>query len=573
MKLIFSMIKKHLLLFCCAIFFLTVEALCDLLQPAFMSRIVDEGVKYQDTSVVFHYGLIMLLVALLGALGAVMRNILASRTSQQIGKELRSILFQKIQTFSFANIDKLHPASLITRLTNDVTQIQNFINGSMRILVKAPITCIGAIFLIVTRTPKQIPMIVLILILCSFWILGNMMLGYPRFARLQKKLDRLNNVSREFLSSIRVVKAFGQERFETDKFAQAADELASSGTSAMRITSVFGPLINLTVNIGIVVLLWLGGKGEQTDVGKLMASVNYMTQVLFSLSMVSNILNSMVRATASANRVRQVLDEVPAMTEPESPENGSLSREVLFQNVSFSYPGSKRLALQNISFHAMPGSTIGIIGSTGSGKSTLIHLIPRFYDVNAGAVFVGGADNRTLDTGRLRRHIGIVPQKSFLFSGSIMDNLRWGDSDAEDDAVFQAARTACAHSFIESLPDGYDTILGQGGVNLSGGQKQRLSIARALVRKPKILILDDCTSALDASTEARVMGNIRSFSQGTTVFLISQRISSVMRSDLILCLEDGVLCGQGKHEDLLRACSVYQEIYRSQIGDEEFARA
>lgn len=573
MKLIFSMIKKHLLLFCCAIFFLTVEALCDLLQPAFMSRIVDEGVKYQDTSVVFHYGLIMLLVALLGALGAVMRNILASRTSQQIGKELRSILFQKIQTFSFANIDKLHPASLITRLTNDVTQIQNFINGSMRILVKAPITCIGAIFLIVTRTPKQIPMIVLILILCSFWILGNMMLGYPRFARLQKKLDRLNNVSREFLSSIRVVKAFGQERFETDKFAQAADELASSGTSAMRITSVFGPLINLTVNIGIVVLLWLGGKGEQTDVGKLMASVNYMTQVLFSLSMVSNILNSMVRATASANRVRQVLDEVPAMTEPESPENGSLSREVLFQNVSFSYPGSKRLALQNISFHAMPGSTIGIIGSTGSGKSTLIHLIPRFYDVNAGAVFVGGADNRTLDTGRLRRHIGIVPQKSFLFSGSIMDNLRWGDSDAEDDAVFQAARTACAHSFIESLPDGYDTILGQGGVNLSGGQKQRLSIARALVRKPKILILDDCTSALDASTEARVMGNIRSFSQGTTVFLISQRISSVMRSDLILCLEDGVLCRQGKHEDLLRACSVYQEIYRSQIGDEEFARA
>lgn len=573
MKLIFSMIKKHLLLFCCAIFFLTVEALCDLLQPAFMSRIVDEGVKYQDTSVVLYYGLIMLLVALLGALGAVMRNILASRTSQQIGKELRSILFQKIQTFSFANIDKLHPASLITRLTNDVTQIQNFINGSMRILVKAPITCIGAIFLIVTRTPKQIPMIVLILILCSFWILGNMMLGYPRFARLQKKLDRLNNVSREFLSSIRVVKAFGQERFETDKFARAADELASSGTSAMRITSVFGPLINLTVNIGIVVLLWLGGKGEQTDVGKLMASVNYMTQVLFSLSMVSNILNSMVRATASANRVRQVLDEVPAMTEPESPENGSLSREVLFQNVSFSYPGSKRLALQNISFHAMPGSTIGIIGSTGSGKSTLIHLIPRFYDVNAGAVFVGGADNRTLDTGRLRRHIGIVPQKSFLFSGSIMDNLRWGDSDAEDDAVFQAARTACAHSFIESLPDGYDTILGQGGVNLSGGQKQRLSIARALVRKPKILILDDCTSALDASTEARVMGNIHSFSQGTTVFLISQRISSVMRSDLILCLEDGVLCGQGKHEDLLRACSVYQEIYRSQIGDEEFARA
>ena len=567
------MIKKHLLLFCCAIFFLTIEALCDLLQPAFMSRIVDEGVKYQDTSVVLCYGMVMLGVALLGALGAVMRNILASRTSQQIGKELRSVLFQKIQTFSYANIDKLNPASLITRLTNDVTQIQNFINGSMRILVKAPITCIGAIFLIVTRTPKQIPMIILILILCSIWILGNMLLGYPRFARLQKKLDRLNNVSREFLTSIRVVKAFGRERFETDKFANAADELAASGTSAMRVTSVFGPLINLTVNTGIVVLLWLGGNGEQTDVGKLMASVNYMTQVLFSLSMVSNILNSMVRATASAKRVQQVLDEVPAMSEPKNPKEATLTGEVQFEDVSFSYPGSKRMALQHISFSAISGSAIGIIGSTGSGKSTLVNMIPRFYDVSAGAVFVGGQDVCTVETGHLRSHIGIVPQKSFLFSGSIIDNLRWGDSKAADDSIYKAAKAACAHSFIESFPDGYDTILGQGGVNLSGGQKQRLSIARALIRQPGILILDDCTSALDASTEAAVMHNIRSHSQGTTVFLISQRISSVMRSDLILCMEDGVLCGQGNHEELLNKCTVYQEIYRSQIGDDEIARA
>lgn len=573
MKLIFSMIKKHLLLFCCAIFFLTIEALCDLLQPAFMSRIVDEGVKYQDTSVVLYYGMVMLGVALLGALGAVMRNILASRTSQQIGKELRSVLFQKIQTFSYANIDKLNPASLITRLTNDVTQIQNFINGSMRILVKAPITCIGAIFLIVTRTPKQIPMIILILILCSIWILGNMLLGYPRFARLQKKLDRLNNVSREFLTSIRVVKAFGRGRFETDKFANAADELAASGTSAMRVTSVFGPLINLTVNTGIVVLLWLGGNGEQTDVGKLMASVNYMTQVLFSLSMVSNILNSMVRATASAKRVQQVLDEVSAMSEPKNPKEFNLTGEVQFEDVSFSYPGSKRMALQNISFSAISGSAIGIIGSTGSGKSTLVNMIPRFYDVSAGAVFVGGQDVCTVETGHLRSHIGIVPQKSFLFSGSIIDNLRWGDSKAADDSIYKAAKAACAHSFIESFPDGYDTILGQGGVNLSGGQKQRLSIARALIRQPGILILDDCTSALDASTEAAVMHNIRSHSQGTTVFLISQRISSVMRSDLILCMEDGVLCGQGNHEELLNKCTVYQEIYRSQIGDDEIARA
>lgn len=568
MRLIASLIRRHLGLFCAGIFFLTVEAVCDLLQPAMMSHIVDEGVKRQDTRAVLLYGAAMLSIAAVGAFGAIMRNILSSRTSQQVGKELRSMLYRKIQGFSFANIDRLQPAALITRLTNDVTQIQHFVNGTMRILVKAPITCAGAIFLIATRTPRQIPVLAVILAVGALLIFGNMALGYPRFGRLQRRLDRLNTVSREFLSSIRVVKAFGREEAEERRFAAAAEALSQASVAATRVTASFSPLINLTVNLGIVALLWLGGTGTRQDVGKLMASVNYMTQMLFSLSMVSNILNTLVRACASAGRVQEVLDETPAMTPPEHAEKCSEMISVKFCDVSFSYSDARRCALADISFSAAQGDTVGIIGSTGSGKSTLANMIPRFYDTISGSVRVGGADVRSLEPTELRRQIGLVPQKTTLFSGTIRENLRWGDENADDETLYKAARAACADGFIRDFPNGYDTLLGQGGVNLSGGQKQRLAIARALVRKPRILILDDCTSALDATTEAKVMEGIRRHCEGATIFLISQRVSSVMRAGLILCLEEGRLCGCGEHAWLMGHCTVYREIYRSQIGGE-----
>lgn len=572
MKLIVAKIKEHLGLFLTAILFLTVEALSDLLQPTLMSHIVDDGVKNQDVGTVLYFGAIMLGVAFAGAAGAVIRNNLSVRTSQQIGKELRSELYRKIQTFSFENIDRLHPASLITRITNDVTQIQNFINGTMRILVKAPITCIGAIILIVTQTPRQMPMIVVILAISTLLIAGNMRLGYPRFVRLQRSLDRLNSVSREFLTSIRVVKAFGREDYETDRFGIAAETLAGAGISATRVTAVFGPLINLTVNIGIVVLLWLGGTGGHQDVGKLMASVNYMTQVLFALSMVSNILNTMVRATASAERVQEVLSEEPAMLEPETADSAGLKGSVAFEDVSFSYIHSPEKALDHVSFSLESGQVLGIIGATGSGKSTLVSLIPRFYDATTGQVLVSGQDVRTLKTAALRAIIGMVPQKSLLFSGTIRDNLKWGDPGADDRALDAAAHSACADEFIHGFSQGYDTVLGQGGVNLSGGQKQRLSIARALIRHPEILVMDDSTSALDATTEAAVMARIREYARGTTVILISQRIASVMRADKILCMDEGRVCGLGTHEQLMTESPVYREIYKSQIGDDEHAR-
>lgn len=566
MKLIFSMIRRHLGLFCAGIFFLTLEAVSDLLQPAMMAHIVDDGAARHDTRAVLLLGAAMAGIAAAGACGAVMRSILAGHTSQLIGKELRSMLYRKIQDFSFANLDRFPPGTLITRLTNDVTQIQHFVNGIMRILVKAPITCVGAVVLIATHTPRQIPALAAILAVSGLLIFGSMALGYPRFGRLQQKLDRINHVSREFLTSIRVVKAFGQEDAEEKRFGAAADGLAKAGVSAARVTASFTPLINLTVNLGIVALFWT--RGGDPDVGKLMASVNYMTQMLFSLSMVSGLLNTMVRASASAGRIREVLEEVPGMAAPPLPEPLPPGGGVEFRNVSFAYGTARRFALENISFTVQSGETLGVIGSTGAGKSTLASLIPRFYDPSQGMVLAGGLDVRKVDPAALRRRIGLVPQKAVLFSGAIRDNLRWGDETAAEEAVREAAKAACADAFISALPQGYDTRLGQGGVNLSGGQKQRLCIARALLRRPAILILDDCTSALDATTEAAVLKGIRAHAKDATVLLVSQRVSSVMRADRILCLDDGRLRGWGSHAQLMETCDTYREIYRSQIGGE-----
>ena len=566
MKLIVQYIRRHLALFLLALFFLTVEATADLLQPTLMAGIVDNGVKGMDVGVILHYGVVMLLVAAMGAVGAVMRNQFASRTSQTIGRELRSDLYRKVQSLSLENIDRLQPASIITRITNDVTQIQEFTNSCMRIMAKAPITCIGAVILLIVQTPRQIPIMVVILLIAAVLVTANMKLGYPRFGFMQKKLDWLNNISREFLSSIRVVKAFRAEAQEERKFSDASQGLANATASAMRIMAIFGPLINLAVNLGIVALLWLSQNRSSAEIGRLMASVNYMTQILFSLGMVSNILNTAARAIASSDRVSEILQEQPAQTLPAQPRTLDGRGEVEFEDVSFAYAGTGKDALSHVSFRAAPGQTIGIIGPTGAGKSTLVQLVPRFYDAQSGVVRVDGVDVTQAQPACLRATVAIVPQKALLFSGSIAENLRWGQADASMDDIRQAARVACADGFIERTEHGYDTQLGQGGVNLSGGQKQRLALARALVRRPKVLILDDCTSALDAETEAKVLSGLREQSADITVLLISQRIAAVRRADCILCLEDGTVQGFGTHDELMASCPTYQAIYASQIG-------
>ena len=566
MKLIFHYIRKHLGSFIAAMIFLCIEATADLLQPTFMGYIVDNGVKDANIGQIMYYGAIMLGIAAVGAFSAVMRNIFSCRTSQYIGKELRGDIYRKVQTLSFENIDRLQPSSIITRITNDVTQIQDFTSSSMRIMIKMPITCIGAIALIIIKTPQQIPVMIVTLILAAIIIMANMKLGYPRFSNLQQKLDKLNNVSREFLTSIRVVKAFNAERQEQEKFEAASENLSKASISTMRIMAIFPALINLVVNLGIVVLLWITQSQASSEIGQIMAAVNYMTQVLFALSMVSSIFNTAVRTMASSKRVNEIMEEVPAQISPKMPIFPNIKGEISFEHVHFSYAGSSRESLNQIDFHIMPGETLGIIGPTGSGKTTLVNLVPRFYDATKGKVLIDGHNINTIDEQTLRTAVAVVPQKALLFTGTILDNLRWGKRDATEEEITRAAKIACADTFVTAMKDGYNTQLGQGGVNLSGGQKQRLSLARALIRNPRILILDDCTSALDASTEATVLNGLRKQAKDMTVLLISQRISTVMRADRILCMENGTVQGLGTHQELLAQCPAYQAIYASQIG-------
>lgn len=547
------------------------EAMADLLQPALMSGIVDKGIKNASVRQICGYGAVMLGIALTGAVCAVVRNRFASKVSQTIGKELRRDMYHNVSLLSMENIDRLRPASIITRITNDVAQVQEFINGIMRIMVKAPITCIGAVALIMVQTPRQAPVMAAVLLVVSGLVLANMGIGYPRFGTVQRRIDGLNGVAREFLSSVRVVKAFRAEEEETEKFAEASLALARANTAALRTMAVFSPLINLTVNFGIVLLLWISGDGEGREIGRLMASVNYMTQVLFAVTMIANTLNTAVRAAASAERIKEVLDERPAQELPERPLRPRIVGDIRFEQVSFAYGGAGKEALHDMDIHIRSGETIGIIGATGSGKSTLVNLVPRFYDVTAGRILIDGCDVTQIDPAHLRAAIGVVPQKALLFTGTIRENLRWGREDAGEEELQAAARTACAEEFIKGSGQGYDTLLGQGGVNLSGGQKQRLSIARALVRSPQILILDDCTSALDAQTEAQVLSGLRSAVGRMTVLLVSQRISTVMGADRILCMDNGHMEGYGTHEELMASCRSYQEIYRSQIGREEEA--
>ncbi|WP_040950750.1 ABC transporter ATP-binding protein [Gorillibacterium massiliense] len=581
-------LKKYGRSFALAVLFLTFETLCDLLQPTIMAKVIDKGVGSGSLATVWRLGGLMLLITAFGAVMATARNLISSRVSQSFGADLRSDLFRSIQTLSFKSIDKFDRASLVTRLTNDVTQLQNFVNGLMRILVKSPLLCIGSLIMAIRLNIHMAVVLAVVVPMVGVLIFANMKVGFPFFTRVQKALDRLNGISREYLSGVRVVKAFNRFDYEQAKFDGANREFQSRSITANRALSVFNPAISLTVNFGIVVVLWLGGwrvHNNGMQVGNIIAFINYMTQILTSLMMISMVFNMFVRARASASRIGEVFQEnvsggaessvvlsvsqgVAGM-ETDAGAGEKVRGRIDFDHVTFSYDGaSGEPVLREISFTALPGETVGIIGSTGSGKSTLVNLIPRFYDVTSGSIRVGGTDIRTLEPHRLRERIAVVPQKTVLFTGSVEENLRWGKEDATPEEMEQAARIASAHDFITASPEGYKSRIGQGGVNFSGGQKQRLSIARALVRQPEILILDDCTSAVDATTEANIKGALKQAAEGLTCLLIAQRITSVMDADCILVLDDGAIVGSGTHDELLADCRVYREIFRSQMGKE-----
>ncbi|MCB2288648.1 ABC transporter ATP-binding protein/permease [Clostridium sp. CS001] len=585
MEFLNKYIKKYWKPFLLAVFCLTVEAVCDLLQPTIMAKIVDVGVKNKDLSFVLKMSYVMLGVTALGALGAVSRNILASIVSQKFGSELRSDLFTKVQGFSFESIDKYDGASLLTRLTNDVTMVQNFTNGLMRIFVKAPLLCIGSFIMAVRLNAKMAMIFVVVIPIVVLLIVMNMKIGYPFFRKIQKALDNVNSVMREYLSGVRVVKAFNRFSYETNRFKKSNKNLSDISTNAMRIMAIFPPGITLIVNLGIVATIWIGGvkvNSGNMQVGEIIAFINYMTQILFSLMMISNVFTMFVRAKASAERIGEVFNEEKTLKNlPELSgasvtnflkDNGKDSEvkgRIDFENVSFSYPGTTgEPVLKNLTFSCSQGETIGIIGSTGSGKTSMVSLITRFYDVNKGKIKINNIDIRDMDVKNLREKIAIVPQKIVLFSGSIMDNIRWGKEAATVDEIKVAAEAAQAHEFISLLPEGYNTVLGQGGVNISGGQKQRISIARALIKQSEILILDDCTSAVDVTTEAKIRDAIKTYSGKLTCLIIAQRITSVINADKILVLENGELVGKGNHGELMETCEVYKDIFRSQIGKE-----
>lgn len=564
-------IDKYKKPFVVALFFLSIEAICDLMQPTIMSKIVDEGVASRNMDYVLVNTLIMFGVTLMGAIGATMRSIIASHVSQKFGRDLRVDMYEKIQSFSFDNIDNFDKASLVTRLTNDVNQVQMFVNGMMRVFVKAPMLCIGSLIM-AARLNLSLSVIFLIIIpLVIGIIILNMRIGYPNFRKIQKALDNVNSNIREYLSGVRVVKAFNRFKYEEERFGKKNDELFNISTKAMKTIAIFSPTITATVNIGIISVLWLGNikiNNGSIQVGAVMAFINYMTQILSSLMTMNFVFNMFVKARASSERIVEVFDQEPTIESGhDEVKKGEL--QISFENVSFTYSGGVReAALKNINLNINSGELLGIIGSTGSGKSTLVKLLLRFYDVTKGKIKINGVDIKNISMESLRDRISIVPQASLLFTGSIVDNIRWGKAEADIEEVINAASLAEAHEFILKQAEGYDTKLGQGGVNLSGGQKQRISIARALIKKPHILILDDSTSAVDVTTEKKIKEGLKKFSKDLVTIIISQKITSVMEADNILVLDDGEIVGLGSHDELMDGCSVYKDIFNSQIGKE-----
>lgn len=551
----------------CCVFF---EAVCDLLQPTIMARIIDEGVKNSKVEIVIKLGLLMLIITALGACFATARNILASKVSQRFGADLRYDVFEKIINFSEESTDKIESGSLITRMTNDTSQVVQFINGMMRIFFKAPITCVGSIILAVMLSFSLSISMFIVVFIISVFIVISMKMSYIRFEKVQYAIDKVNTVVQEYLMGIRLVKAFGLYEDEVEKFDRANSNLSDKTVSSQLVIAFFSPLMSLTVNIGIVSIIYIGSilfARENIEVGKVAAFISYMTQILFSLIMITNVFNVFVRTKASTERINEILNSEEDYKGNENKEMHGLG-ELEFKKVTFAYPNGSGIPIfSNLSFCINSGETLAVIGPTGSGKSTLAWLFLRFYDVDEGAIYLNGVDIKTLDCNVLRDNIALAPQKSMLFTGTVFENIAYGNPKLSKDEVINLALIAQADEFIQNMPYKYESILGQSGVNLSGGQKQRISIARALAKKSPVLILDDCTSALDAVTEAKVRQGLKDINSEKTVIMITQRIGTAMFADKILVLNNGANVGFGSHEELINSCKTYKEIFDSQIGN------
>ncbi len=573
MRKLLAYLKPHARAAIAAPLLMMLEVVMDLIQPKLMASIIDQGVELGDINFILRTSGFMVAVALIGAAGGVGCSYFSSIASTNVGTDLRRDLFSKVQELSFTNLNALSPDSLITRLTNDVTLVQHLVLVMLRMFVRAPLLCIGGIIMAVTINARLALILTFALPLLLVALFLIMRISFPLFGLVQSRLDKVNEVQRENLSGARVIKAFVRADYENHKFANANEALTNISMRAGRLVGSINPIMILVMNSTVIAVLWFGGIHVNIggmQVGEVMAFINYTTQILFSMMMVTMFLMNISRAKASADRINEVFDtKVDIQDTPGASSQPIKEGQVAFHNVSFQYKGaSGPPVLKNITFTAQPGETVAILGSTGAGKSTLVNLIPRFYDVTEGCITIDGADIRQMTLASLRDSIGMVLQDSILFSGTIGENISWGRANASEEEIVTSAQAAQVHEFIASMPDGYQTMVGQRGVNLSGGQKQRLAIARALLKRPKVLIMDDSTSAIDMGTEARLQVALRQLLEETTCFIIAQRISSVIDADRIIVLEDGQIVGSGTHSQLMNSCPVYQDIYHSQLGKE-----
>ena len=549
-----------------------IETVFELVIPVLMADLIDIGVEGHDLNYIIYKGVQMGICAVLALITGLLYARFAARSAYGWGANIREAQYRQVQNYAFSNLDRFETSSLVTRMTTDVTVLQNAINGGLRPLVRSPMMLImglGLSFWMNARLALIFVVCAPVLALILFFVVHKVA---PMYSRLQKAVDRLNNVVQEWLTAIRAVKAFVRGEYEEEKFQDVNQELMDTSQKTFHFAVLNLPAFQFTLYTASVLILWFGGdmilKGN-LQVGELTGFLSYVLQVMNSFMMISNVFLLLTRSLASARRIAQVLDETPALTSPEGAVTEVSDGGIDFENVSFQYQaGAQEYALSGVNLHITPGQTVGIMGGTGSSKTTLVQLIPRLYDTTEGTVKLGGRDVREYDLKTLRDAVGIVLQKNVLFSGTVRENLQWGDPDADDATLWAACRDACADEFLERMPDGLDTDLGQGGVNVSGGQKQRLCIARALLKRPKVLIFDDSTSAVDTATEGKIRAALAKLT-GVTKLIIAQRVTSVMDADLIVILEDGKIHATGTHRQLLAEDPIYQEIYTSQMKGEE----
>ena len=553
--------------------FIFIQVIANLYLPTLMAKIVDIGVMNKDIDYILSLGGLMLLISLGGAACAIASSYLSSKSAVGFGRILRNEIFKKVSAFSLNEFDKVGTATLITRTTNDVTQVQQVTVMMFSIMLFAPLTGIGGIFMALSEDKSLTLILAAVVPLLGIIIGLTLAKGLPLFKLMQLKIDKLNLVVRESLTGIRVVRAFNRSDRELERFEAANNDLMQNAVSVNKIMAVLMPIMMLLMNLTTISIVWFGGiriDSGHMQIGSMMAFIQYAMQILFAFLMLSLIFIMVPRAQASAVRINEVLEMKPEIIDPETPNNDSKKIGFLeFKDVTFSYQGAAEPAIRHISFFANPGETTAIIGGTGSGKTTLVNLIPRFYDVDSGQVLVDGIDVREMSQEALREKIGFVPQKNILFTGTITDNIKYGKKDATFEEIQKAAQVAQAVEFIKDMDGNYDHIITQGGTNVSGGQKQRLSIARALVRKPEIYIFDDSFSALDFKTDAKLRYALKKETKKSTVIIIAQRVATVMEADRIIVLDKGVIVGMGTHQNLMSECEVYKEIVSSQLSEEE----